>query len=103
MCVSNPCLPAGEEAAQVFRIHGLLDEEVDLAADTEHRSLLHTFEFLLQPQQHALRHLVEALTVAADMENSNTREIKLINHNAKHRRRRLCKCRVHIDKPFGVD
>lgn len=74
-CVSNPSLPAREEAAQVLGVHGLLDKEVDLAAYAEYCSLLHTFEFLMQAQQHALRHLVKALTVAADMENSNTSQI----------------------------
>lgn len=103
MRVSDPCLPPGEEAAQVLGIHGLLDEEVDLAADAEHCSLLHTFEFLLQPQQHALRHLVEALTVAADTQkNTTTGPIKLITRKADTSRLGI-DGRVCAVKLFGGD
>lgn len=61
----HPGLPAREEPAEVLGVHGLLDEQVDLAADAEHRPLLHPLQLLLQPQQHPLRHFVEALAVAA--------------------------------------
>lgn len=62
----HPGLPAGEEPAQVLGVHGLLDEEVDLPPDAEHRALLHPLQLLLQPQQNPLGHLVEALAVAAE-------------------------------------
>lgn len=62
----HPGLPAGEEPAQVLGVHGLLDEQVDLPPDAEHRALLHPLQLLLQPQQHPLGHLVEALAVAAE-------------------------------------
>lgn len=61
----HPGLPSWEKSAKVFGVHGLLDEQVDLSSHAEHRSLFHSLELLLQPQQHPLRHLVEALTVTA--------------------------------------
>lgn len=61
----HPGLPSWEKSAEVFGVHGLLDEQVDLSSHAEHRSLFHSLELLLQPQQHPLRHLVEALTVTA--------------------------------------
>lgn len=60
----HPGLPAWKQSAEVFGVHGLLYEQVDLPPHTEHRALLHPLQLLLQPQQHPLRHLVEALTVA---------------------------------------
>lgn len=61
----HPGLPAREQSAEVFGVHGLLDEQVDLPADAKYCALLQPFQLLLQPQQHPLRHLVEALTVTA--------------------------------------
>lgn len=61
----HPGLPAWEEPAEIFGVHGLLDEQVDLPPDAEHRALLHPLQLLLQPQQHPLRHFVEALAVTA--------------------------------------
>lgn len=48
--VSDPGLPAGEEAAEVFGVHCLLNEEVYLAAHAEHRPLLNTLQLLLQSE-----------------------------------------------------
>lgn len=60
----HPGLPAGVQPAQVSGVHGLLDQEVDLPPDAEHRAFLHALQLLLQPQENPLRHFVEALTVA---------------------------------------
>lgn len=60
----HPGLPSREESAEVFGVHGLLNEQVDLSAHAQHRSILHPLQLFLQAQQHPLRHLVEALTVA---------------------------------------
>lgn len=70
MLALDPGLPAGEEAAEIVRVHGLLDEEVDLPSYTEHPAILHPLQLLLQPQQHALRHLVEALAITAEREET---------------------------------
>lgn len=59
----HPGLPAMEEPAEVFGVHGLLDEQVDLPPHAEHRALLHSLQLLLQPEQHPLSHFVGALTV----------------------------------------
>lgn len=61
----DPGLPAMEQSAEVFGVHGLLDEQVDLPPDAKYCALLQPFQFLLQPQQHPLCHLVETLTVTA--------------------------------------
>lgn len=61
----HPGLPAWVESAEVFGVHGLLDEQVDLPPNAEHRALLHPLQLLLQPQEHPLGHFVEALTVTA--------------------------------------
>lgn len=61
----HPGLPAREESAEVLWVHGLLDEQVDLPPDAEHRPLLHPLQLLLQPQQHPRCHFVEALAVTA--------------------------------------
>lgn len=63
--LSDPGLPSGEEAAEVFGVHRLLNEEVYLPPHAEHRPLLHALQLLLQSQQHPLRHFIEALTVTA--------------------------------------
>lgn len=66
LCRLHPRLPAVEQPAEVFGVHGLLDEQVDLPPHAEHRALLHPLQLLLQPEQHPLRHFVEALTVTAE-------------------------------------
>lgn len=70
--VSDPGLPSGEEAAEVFGVHRLLNEEVYLATHAEHRPVLNTLQLLLQAQQHSLRHFIKALTVTAQTQHTIT-------------------------------
>lgn len=74
----HPGLPAVEEPAEVVGVHGLLDEQVDLPPHTEHGALLHPLQLLLQPQQHPLGHLVEALAVAAHRHKEEKEEEKVM-------------------------
>lgn len=62
---SHPGFPSRKETAQIFRVHGLLYEEVHLPSHTEHCSLLHTLQLLLQSHQNTLSHLVKTLVIAA--------------------------------------
>lgn len=62
---SHPGFPPGIEMAQIFRVHGLLYEQVHLPSHTEHCSLLNAFQLLLKPHQNTLSHLVKTLVIAA--------------------------------------
>lgn len=62
---SHPGFPSRKESAQIFRVHGLLYEEVHLPSHTEHCSLLNTFQLLLKSHQNTLSHLVKTLVVTA--------------------------------------
>lgn len=77
-CVSDPGLPAGEEAAEVFGVHCLLNEEVYLPAHAEHRPLLNTLQLLLQSEQHTLCHFIKALTVTAETHQHINQNITML-------------------------
>lgn len=58
-------LPAGEEPTEVLWVACLLYKMCDLSSAAQLNSILDALQLLLQPQQHALRHLVNVgLTVA---------------------------------------
>lgn len=61
----NPWLPSREQHAQVLRVSSLLDEMVDLSADTQWYSILNPFQFFLQPDQNPLCYLVEVRALAS--------------------------------------
>lgn len=62
---SHPGFPSRKELAQVFRVHGLLDEEVHLSSHAKHRSLLNAFQLLLKSHQDAFSHFVKTLVITA--------------------------------------
>lgn len=71
----HPGLPSRKELAQVFGVHGLLYEEVDLPSHAEHGSLLNTLQLLLKPHQNTLGHFVKTLVVTAGRMKKETRAL----------------------------
>ena len=61
---SNPWLPSGEEFAEVSWVRGLLDQMIDLSANTQGHPLLDPLQLLLQSDENPLRHLVSGLSLS---------------------------------------
>lgn len=55
---SQVSLPPLIQLAKILQIHGLLDKQVHLAADTQRHTLLVTSQLLLQTHQGSLSHAV---------------------------------------------
>lgn len=71
----HPGLPSRKESAQIFRVHGLLYEEVHLPSHAEHCSLLNTLQLLLKPHQNTLSHFVKTLVITAGRMKKETRAL----------------------------
>ena len=41
--ISHPSFPSWEKSAEIFRVHGLLYEQIHLSTNTEHGSFLYSF------------------------------------------------------------
>ena len=61
---SYPWLPSGEEFAEVSWVCGLLDQMIDLSANTQGHPLLDTLQLLLQSDENPLCHLVSGLSLS---------------------------------------
>lgn len=56
----------------------MLDEQVHLAPDAEHRSFLHSSQFLLQSHQDALRYFVETLVSVTKDKHTGCGEVRQV-------------------------
>ena len=61
---SNSWLSSGEEFAEVSWVRGLLDQMIDLSANTQGHPLLDPLQLLLQSDENPLRHLVSGLSLS---------------------------------------
>lgn len=68
--ISHPSFPSWEKSAEIFRVHGLLYEQIHLSTNAEHGSLLYSFQFLLQSHQDTFSYFIETLVNITNDKNT---------------------------------